>query len=63
MLGVNKYILTPKPVDDLLPADDIAIFFRQQDEQLHGNAFELQHSVIAPQFIMGAIKLKLTKLV
>ena len=29
VLGVNKNILAPQPLDDLLPADHVAILFRQ----------------------------------
>src|SRR6266700_3234996 len=32
-----------------LPADHVAILFRQEDEQLHGNTLEFQGPAIAPQ--------------
>ena len=50
VLGIEKNILAPEALDNLLAADHVAILFRQQDEQLHGNAFKLQGLAIAPEY-------------
>jgi hypothetical protein len=41
VLGIKENIFAPQSLDNLLPTHHLPIFFQQQDEQFHGNAFEL----------------------
>ena len=46
-LGVDKDIFPPKAVDDFLAGDDLSFFSEQQDQQLHGDAFNFQDVRVA----------------
>jgi hypothetical protein len=63
MLSINEDVLAPKPIDDFLPADDVAISFREQDEQLERNTFNLQNSSITAQLKARAVKLEFAEIV
>ena len=63
MFGINEDVFTPKPLDDLLPTNDITISFREQDEQLHRDSFEPQRSPVAAKLKARAIQLEFVKLV
>ena len=63
MLGVEKDILAPEPLDNLLSADYVAILFRQQDKQLHRNPFQFQDSAVAPQLKAGGVEFELAEFV
>src|SRR5579885_2025295 len=41
MLSVYEDIFSPEPVHDLLPGGHAAVLLDQQDEQFHGDAFQL----------------------
>jgi hypothetical protein len=58
VLGIKENIFAPQSLDNLLTAHHLPIFFQQQDEQFHGNVFELQQAIIASQFKTGAIQSK-----
>lgn len=62
VFGVNENVFAPQAIDDFLPGDDVAVFFCQQDEQLHGNPLDLQGSTIASQLIASAIQLEFAEL-
>src|SRR5271170_6896931 len=40
VFGVDEDLFAPETVDDFLAGDHAAIFFQEQDEQFHGDAFE-----------------------
>ncbi len=63
MFRINENVFAPKPVDDLLPTHQIAILLCQQDEQFHGDAFELQDVSVAAKLETGAVQLKFAELV
>jgi hypothetical protein len=63
VLSINKNILAPQSLDNLPPADDLPIFFQQQDEQLHGNALEFQRAIQTSQFKARGIQFKIAELV
>jgi hypothetical protein len=63
VLGIKENIFAPQSLDNLLTAYHLPIFFQQQDEQFHGNAFELQRAIMASQLKTGAIQFKIAELV
>ena len=47
VLGLNENILAPEFFNDLFATNKVAVPTYQQDEQLHGNFFKLQHTAVA----------------
>ena len=63
VLGVDEDFFAPEAVDDFLAGNDVAVFFREQEEQFHGDAFEFQDAAVAPQLEAGAVELKFSEFV
>src|SRR5580658_5162393 len=63
MLGIVENILAPQALDNLLPAHHLPIFFKQQDEQFHGNSFDFQQKAVAAQFKTRTIEFKIAEFV
>src|SRR3954464_6795651 len=63
VLGIDEDVFAPKTFHYFLPGNNSSIFFDQQDEQLQGNAFELDLAAEAAQFEAGRIHLEIAKLV
>jgi hypothetical protein len=61
VFGINKHVFSPQPLHDLLASDDTSILFGQQNEQFHGDVFELHNAAVAPQLEAGAVDLELAK--
>ncbi len=57
MLGINEDILPPQLLDDLLAADQLAVSTGQQDQQLHGDSFQLDHGAVASQLVGTQVEL------
>lgn len=62
MLGVNKNILAPEALDDFISRDEIPIFAREQDEQLHGDLFQLDRTTGTEKFKTVAVEGELVEL-
>src|SRR5450631_3733068 len=63
VLGIDEDVLAPEALDDFLARDDGAVFFRQQEEQFHGDAFEFQDAAVTPQLEAGGIEIEFAELV
>ncbi len=59
--GVDEHAVAPELLDDLLSRHQLAFALRQQDEQFHGDSFQLDRAPAPPQFVTAKVELEFVK--
>src|SRR5713101_4089338 len=54
VVRIKEDALAPDPIDDLVPGDELAPLLHQQEQKLHRDAFELEHTSRETQLIKRA---------
>ena len=62
VLGVQENPATPKAVHDFLARDEVGILFHQEDEQFHGEPFQLDRFPPTAQLITPWIQFEFSEL-
>src|SRR5262249_34864462 len=58
VVDVEEGALTPDPVGNLVAGDDLAVLFRQQDQDLERNAFHVERPAAPAQLEASEIELE-----
>jgi hypothetical protein len=59
VIGIEGYALSPDSLDDLLARNQLASLLHQQEQEFHGNAFQLEHTVGTTQLVGAQVELKI----
>src|SRR4029077_13396982 len=59
VVRIEENALTPNPLDDQLPADELPPMFHQEEQQFRRNALQLEQAAAAAQLVAAEVKLKI----
>src|SRR5579859_1708068 len=57
--GIHKHIVSPKPLDNFFAGNQLAFLLGEENEEFHGNFFQLHRLALPPQFIAPKVELEL----
>ena len=58
---INEDVVAPESHDDLFSRDQLPMVFRKQNQQFHGELFQLDAAARSTQFVGVQVQLKLIK--
>ena len=61
VIGIKKDVLAPKLLNDLFPRYQLAGPLYQQEQDFHGDSFQLQRAAGTPQLIGANVQLEIFK--
>ena len=62
MFGIEKNIVAPQMLDDLLSGDEMSVLCCQQNQQFHRDFFEFDRAARSEKFIAVTIQRELVEL-